>query len=149
MSNQIFNSSLGDYTQWVHSACPHWFIFHSTWSAWPEWKRQRDQISIKKVLRLLSNQTFNSSLRDYTQWVHSACPHWFIFPLDMVCPARVEVTKEVQISTTKRVLRLLPNQTFNSSLEDYTQWVHSACPHWFDSPLGMVCPARVEVIEEF
>ena len=28
-------------------------------------------------------------------------------------------------------LRLLPNQIFNSSLGDYTQWVHSACPHWF------------------
>ena len=39
-----------------------------------------------------------------------------------------------QIAIAKRVLRLMPNQTFNGSLGDYTQWVHLACPHWFDFP---------------
>ena len=43
-------------------------------------------------------------------------------------------------SKTKRVLRLLPNQTFNSSLGDYTQWVHLACPHWFDISINLVRP---------
>ena len=41
----------------------------------------------------------------------------------------------------KRVLRLPPNLTIDSSLGDYTQWVHLACPHWFDFPLGVGCPA--------
>ena len=44
----------------------------------------------------------------------------------------------------KVTLRLLPYQIFNSSLGDYTQWVHLACPHWFRSTLSMVCPAWVK-----
>ena len=47
---------------------------------------------------------------------------------------------QVQVITAKRVLRLLPNQTFNSSLGDYTQWVHLACPHWFDVSIDLVRP---------
>ena len=27
---QAFDGGLGDYTQWVHSACPHWTYFYST-----------------------------------------------------------------------------------------------------------------------
>ena len=30
------DSSLGDYTQWVHSECPHWNGIHSERSAQPE-----------------------------------------------------------------------------------------------------------------
>ena len=28
--SQPFDSGLGDYTQWVHSVCPHWTRNHST-----------------------------------------------------------------------------------------------------------------------
>ena len=51
-----------------------------------------------------------------------------------------------QIIVTERVLRLQPNQTFNSSLGDYTQWVHLACPHWFDFPLDTVCPVGIKTM---
>ena len=46
---------------------------------------QAIKFKFKKVLRLLPNQTFNSSLGDRTQWVHAACPHWFSdFSIDLV-----------------------------------------------------------------
>ena len=40
LQNQTFYSSLGDYTQWVHLACHHWFGLHSTRSAQTEWKSE-------------------------------------------------------------------------------------------------------------
>ena len=49
--------------------------------------------------------------------------------------------------TVKVTLRLLPNQTFNSSLGDYTQWMHLACPHWFGSTVSVVCSAWVKKVD--
>ena len=88
----------------------------------PSEKIQVQDITAKRVLRLLPNQTFNSSLGNYTQLVHLACPHWFDFSIDLVRPDK------------KRRLQLFSDHNrlpaVDCDLRDYTQWVHSACPHW-------------------
>ena len=45
-------------------------------------------------------------------------------PLDMVRPDRVE-----ELRNKTFLSRPPPNHTFDGGLRDYTQWVHSACPH--------------------
>ena len=45
-------------------------------------------------------------------------------PLNMVRPDRVEELKEKIFLS-----RPPPNHTFDDGLGDYTQWLHSACPH--------------------
>ena len=70
--NQTFNGSLGDYTQWVHLACPHWSSFHSTWSVQAECKKRRRGKLFSDHSRL---PAVAYDLGDYTKWVHSVCPH--------------------------------------------------------------------------
>ena len=55
-----------------------------------------------------------------------------------------DISVDRKTITVKVTLRLLPNQTFNSSLGYYTQWVHLECTHWFGSTLSMVCPSWVK-----
>ena len=72
---QALDGGLGDYTQWVHSACPHWTYYHLTRSVLSSEKH--DKAIIKTNLRPLPmSSSFYSGLGDYPQWVHSACPHW-------------------------------------------------------------------------
>ena len=70
-----FDNGLGDYTQWVHSACPHWTRDYSTRSDLSEYKKKSKQANIVSI-RPPPVQALNGDLGDYTQWVHSACPHW-------------------------------------------------------------------------
>jgi hypothetical protein len=76
--NQTFNGSLGDYTQWVHLACPHWFDFSI------DLVRPVERETLKKTRQQLFSDhsrlpAVDYGLGDYTQWVHSACPHWSRF----------------------------------------------------------------------
>ena len=93
--------------------------------------------SVKKTYDLFSDHSrlpaVDHGLGDYTQWVHSACPHWFH---DSIRPDRVEKVKR-KSSRYKDYSRL---PAVHHSLGDYTQWVHSACPHQsknsIDTPSG-------------
>ena len=69
---QALDDGLGDYTQWVHSACPHWTYYQSIVSIRPP-----------------PMQALDGGLGDYTQWVYSACPHWTYYQNKSKTPADV------------------------------------------------------------
>ena len=96
-------------------------------------------------------KTFDSSLGDYTQWVHSACPpskkerkrktstarsRQDTVPFDMT-----DQTERRNSTTTTQFKDYSRLPAVHRSLGDYTQWVHLAFPHssknWQKHPVGV------------